>query len=72
MPNELIEELGFIPTIISPELRLVNPNYVKSCHDANMKLVVWTVNDDATIQKMISLGVDGIISDYPNLFNLLK
>lgn len=72
MPNELIEELGFKPSIISPELRLVNPAYVKSCHDANMKLVVWTVNDVETIHQMISLGVDGIISDYPNLFNALK
>lgn len=72
MPNELIEELGFRPAIISPELRLVNASYLKSCHDANMKLVVWTVNDAAIIQKMASLGVDGIISDYPNLFKVLK
>lgn len=72
MPYELIEELGFRPTIISPEFRLVDPGYVKSCHEANMKLVVWTVNDTATIKKMVGLGVDGIISDYPNLFNTLK
>lgn len=71
-PHELIEELGFKPTIISPELRLVDSDYVKSCHDANMQLVVWTVNDSVTMQKMISLGVDGIISDYPNLFNVLQ
>jgi glycerophosphoryl diester phosphodiesterase len=28
--------------------------------------VVWTVNDERDMEQMISLGVDGIISDYPD------
>lgn len=71
-PAELIDELGFRPTVLSPELRLVNAPYLKACHDAKMKLVVWTVNDTTTIKKMAALGVDGIISDYPNLFKILN
>jgi glycerophosphoryl diester phosphodiesterase len=31
-----------------------------------MELVVWTVNEPDDIQRMIELGVDGIISDYPD------
>ena len=31
-----------------------------------MELVVWTVNEPDDIQRMAELGVDGIISDYPN------
>jgi glycerophosphoryl diester phosphodiesterase len=31
-----------------------------------MELVVWTVNEPADIRRMLDLGVDGIISDYPN------
>jgi glycerophosphoryl diester phosphodiesterase len=27
---------------------------------------VWTVNDPKDIQRMIQMGVDGIISDYPD------
>jgi glycerophosphoryl diester phosphodiesterase len=34
-----------------------------------MKLIVWTVNDREQIRKQKELGVDGIISDYPDLFN---
>jgi len=29
--------------------------------------VVWTVNSATDMQRMIELGVDGIISDYPDL-----
>ena len=29
----------------------------------------WTVNDKATIDKLTAMGVDGIITDYPDLFN---
>jgi glycerophosphoryl diester phosphodiesterase len=34
-----------------------------------MKIIPWTVNDKETIEKLEKMGVDGIISDYPNLFN---
>jgi glycerophosphoryl diester phosphodiesterase len=30
-------------------------------------VVVWTVNDPATIARMMDLGVTGIISDRPDL-----
>lgn len=63
-----IEDLGFVPTIYSPAQRLVTPQLVKECKSKNVKLIPWTVNDPLTIQKFIKMGVDGIISDYPNLF----
>jgi glycerophosphoryl diester phosphodiesterase len=34
-----------------------------------MKVIPWTVNDKEGIGKMKKMGVDGIISDYPDLFN---
>jgi glycerophosphoryl diester phosphodiesterase len=33
-----------------------------------MKLVPWTVNDKEKMKSLIADGVDGIITDYPNLF----
>jgi len=63
-----LKDLGFIPTIYSPEHALVTPLLVKQCHDAGIKIIPWTVNDAARIKTLQTLGVDGIISDYPNLF----
>jgi glycerophosphoryl diester phosphodiesterase len=67
-PAELIATLGFRPEIISPDFRLVTPDYLKACHSEKMKVVVWTVNEKEQIEKMKGMGVDGIISDYPDRF----
>jgi len=61
--------LGFIPSIYSPAYQLVNEELVKKCHKQHVKVIPWTVNDKATINKLKQMGVDGIISDYPNLFD---
>jgi glycerophosphoryl diester phosphodiesterase len=63
-----IEDLGFIPTIYSPAQELVDLNLVQECRSKKMKLIPWTVNDIETIRKFVAMGVDGIITDYPNLF----
>ena len=63
-----LKNLGFIPTIYSPEYHLVTPLLVKQCHDTGIQLLPWTVDDKPTIKNLTALGVDGIISDYPNLF----
>ena len=67
--DEQIKALGFIPTIYSPAYQLVNDALVKKCHQQNIKIIPWTVNDKETITKLQTMGVDGLISDYPNLFN---
>lgn len=63
-----IKNLGFMPTIYSPAQELVNLKLVQECHSKNIKLIPWTVNDSKTIRKFVAMGVDGIITDYPNLF----
>jgi len=67
--SEQVKALGFTPSIYSPAYRLVNEKLVKSCHRQQMKLIPWTVNDKATIDALKKMGVDGIITDYPDLFN---
>jgi glycerophosphoryl diester phosphodiesterase len=63
-----IEDLGFVPTIYSPAQNLVTPKLVKECRSKGVKLIPWTVNDLKRINNLTKMGVDGIISDYPNLF----
>ena len=67
--DEQVKAVGFTPTIYSPAYQLVNEKLVKKCHSQNMKIIPWTVNDKETIEKLTKMGVDGMISDYPNLFN---
>jgi len=40
---------------------------LKEAHSLAIKVLVWTVNEPAQIRKMLDLGVDGIISDRPDL-----
>ena len=41
-------------------------------HEMGKELHVWTVNDMETIETLVERGVDGIISDYPNLLMKYK
>jgi glycerophosphoryl diester phosphodiesterase len=67
--EEQIRILGFTPDIYSPALELVDEELVKKCHRQNMKVIPWTANDKETINRLKKMGVDGIISDYPDLFD---
>lgn len=66
--NELIDDLGFTPFIISPHYKLVNKDFVDSAHKLGVKVIPWTVNTSEEIAALKALKIDGIISDYPNLF----
>jgi glycerophosphoryl diester phosphodiesterase len=67
--DEQVKALGYSPTIYSPAYEMVTEALIKKCHKQNIKVIPWTVNDKVTIDKLKKMGVDGIISDYPNLFN---
>ena len=67
--EEQIKALGFIPTIYSPENSLVNKGLIEKCHQQKIKIIPWTVNEVKKINELKEMGVDGIISDYPDLLN---
>ena len=46
---------------------------VAAAHHAGVEVHVWTINDEAAMRRMLALGVDGIITDYPDkLIALLR
>lgn len=62
-----LKKLGYAPFIYSPAYKLVDAELVRQCHKRNIKVIPWTPNTKEEIAHLKSLGVDGIISDYPNL-----
>lgn len=61
-----LQLLTFTPDIYSPHYLLVNDQLLEYCSQNKIKLIPWTVNNEADIVRLIHLGVDGIISDYPD------
>ncbi|TDQ07681.1 glycerophosphoryl diester phosphodiesterase [Pedobacter metabolipauper] len=63
-----INDLGFKPTVYSPYSVLVGKGLIDRCHAAGVKIIPWTVNSAKDMKYLINLGVDGVITDYPNLY----
>jgi glycerophosphoryl diester phosphodiesterase len=65
-PQALIQKLGFTPAIYSPYHLFVTRELSAYCHAQNMQVIPWTVNEVRDMETLISRGVDGLISDYPD------
>ena len=47
-------------------LHVIAPRFIDAAHTRNLEVHAWTINDEADMERMIALGVDGIITDYPD------
>jgi glycerophosphoryl diester phosphodiesterase len=52
------------------DLPIVTRRFIEAAHARNMRVQVWTVNDINSMKRLVDLGVDGIMTDYPQ--RLLK
>jgi glycerophosphoryl diester phosphodiesterase len=52
-----------------PHWSLVDASLVAEAHERDLAVIVWTVNDPLAMRRLAGLGVDGIISDYPERFS---
>jgi glycerophosphoryl diester phosphodiesterase len=53
------------------EIHVVQPALLDLARALNLRVQVWTVNDETDLRRMIDLGVDGIITDYPDRLLML-
>ncbi|WP_307037897.1 glycerophosphodiester phosphodiesterase family protein [Arthrobacter sp. B3I4] len=51
---------------ISPEFSSVTPGMVTDAHKLGLQVIPWTVNSTDDMKRLMDLGVDGIITDYPS------
>ncbi|MBR2079592.1 MAG: glycerophosphodiester phosphodiesterase [Clostridia bacterium] len=64
-PVAFAKEIG--ADALHPFHMLVDEKYVKNAQGAGIMVNPWTVNKEKDIDKMIKLGVDGIITDFPDV-----
>ena len=67
--EENVHNIGFNPDIYSPHYKLATPELIQKCRAQGIKFVPWTVNTLEEMKFLKAMGVDGIITDYPNLLS---
>jgi glycerophosphoryl diester phosphodiesterase len=74
----LFDKVRYIPTLITeyydveswhPHYSLVNKEYVDVAKKRGKSIYCWTVNEKEDVKRLISLGIDGIITDNLSLFD---
>lgn len=48
-------------------ITVMTPAFVRAAHARNLAVEPWTINDEETMRKFIEWGVDGIITDRPDI-----
>jgi glycerophosphoryl diester phosphodiesterase len=64
--EENLAVLGFTPEVYSPHEEAVTSATVSAAHALGMLMVPWTVNAPSRMIELLKMGVDGIITDFPD------
>lgn len=63
--EEFAKQIGSVA--VNPNYMFLEPDFIDMCRKLGLMVNTWTVNDPDQMERMISLGVDGIITDRPDL-----
>ncbi len=63
-----LDDLGFKPAIYSPNYKLISKEKVAQLHGKGIQVIPWTVNEIDAMRKVKAMGVDGLITDYPDRY----
>ncbi|WP_281252630.1 glycerophosphodiester phosphodiesterase family protein, partial [Lentzea kentuckyensis] len=48
-------------------LKIVDRRFVQAAHRRDLEVHVWTIDDEADMRALLDLGVDGLVTDRPDL-----
>lgn len=68
-PSTNLNQLGFKPDVYSPNFRLLSQRKIAWLHEQGIRVIPWTVNQRADMERLKRWGVDGLITDYPDRAN---
>jgi glycerophosphoryl diester phosphodiesterase len=62
---EAVKSIG--ASVVSARFQDITDPLIAAAHRQGLQIVPWTVNDAPTMASLIDRGVDGLITDYPNI-----
>lgn len=48
-------------------LRIISPRFIRHVHDAGRRIQAWTIDDEPDMRRLLGWGVDGLISNRPDV-----
>ena len=62
-----------VPLALGGGIPIVTRGFVEAAHERNLQVHPWTINDPAEMRRLLNIGVDGIITDRPDvLLDILR
>lgn len=62
-----------VPLAVGGGLPIVTRGFVEAAHERNLQVHPWTINDADEMRRLLDIGVDGIITDRPDvLLDILR
>ncbi|MBM7693084.1 glycerophosphoryl diester phosphodiesterase [Peribacillus deserti] len=69
LSNKKIKRISEFAQFINPKINMVNRRLIQRIHSFGLGVLVWTVRDKQAAEKLRHFGVEGLITDYPDLFH---
>ncbi len=67
VPAHELPEVATWASYVNPHHRLVHRGYVQALHAAGLRCLPWTADDPSRLRRLLRAGVDGVISNRPDL-----
>jgi glycerophosphoryl diester phosphodiesterase len=72
VPAHELPEVATWAAYVNPHHRQVNPTYVAAVRDLGMRCLPWTVDSPRGLRRVLRAGVDGVISNRPDLVRSIR
>jgi glycerophosphoryl diester phosphodiesterase len=47
------------------DTEIVTPDFVAAAHTLGLEVHVWTINEEAEMERLLDMGVDALMTDFP-------